>query len=210
MLDIVDTAIGSARASRLPENGPASMKRFLALLLVLISAPAWADDTLVLPTEGFSATAVHDAGALETKETIHYADGKLRIDRGKGFSATILDLKSQTECLLMVNHTYLVLPMDNELFRRFIARTAAMSGAKALGKDHIEGLETTKYAFGDDGALEAAGTYWLTDAGVMVRREYEDGVFGRNVHHLEYLTHITFEKQPSALFTIPAGYKPAK
>jgi hypothetical protein len=39
---------------------------------------------------------------------------------------------------------------------------------------------------------------------------YDDGVYGRNVHHLEYLTHITFEKQPASLFTIPAGFRPAK
>ena len=31
-----------------------------------------------------------------------------------------------------------------------------------------------------------------------------------NVHHLEYLTDISFAKQPASLFAIPAGYKPAK
>jgi hypothetical protein len=186
------------------------MRYVLAFLAMLVCAPAWAYDDLVLPTVAFSATAVHDAGAVETKETVHYADGKLRIDRGNGFSSTILDLTTQTQCLLMVNHTYIVLPMDAELFRRFIARTVEMSGAKKIGTETIEGVETTKYTFGDDGALEAAGTYWLTKTGVMVRREYEDGVFGKNVHHLEFLTHISFEKQPAALFSIPAGYKPAK
>jgi hypothetical protein len=189
------------------------MRTVLAFLLAIAcvsTVGAWADDTLVLPATEFSATAVHDAGPVETKETIYYANGKLRIDRGNGFSATILDLTTQTECLLMVNHTYLVLPMDDELFRRFIARTAATSGARAVGTEPVEGLETTKYAFGDDGALDAAGTYWLTKTGVMVRRKYEEGVFGRTVHHLEYLTHISFEKQPDGLFSIPAGYKKAK
>ncbi|MDB5404440.1 MAG: hypothetical protein QOD93_3466 [Acetobacteraceae bacterium] len=186
------------------------MRYVFAFLILLVGGPAWGYEGLVLPSVDFSATAVHESGASATRETIHYADGKLRIDRGNGFSSTILDLTTQTQCLLMVNHTYLVLPMDDELFRRFVARTVEMSGAKAVGTERVEGLETTKYAFGDDGALEAAGSYWLTKSGVMVRREYEDGVFGKNVHHLEYLTHITFEKQPAGLFSIPAGYRRAK
>ncbi len=190
------------------------MRYVLAFLTMLTCLSprlsAWAYDDLVLPSVDFSATAIHKAGAFESKETIHYAAGKLRIDHGNGFSTTILDLKTQTECLLMVNHTYLVLPMDDELFRRYIARTVDMSGAKKIGKQRIEGLETTKYAFGDDGALDAAGSYWLTTTGIMVRREYEAGVFGQNVHHLEALTHISFEKQPPALFTIPPGYTKAK
>ena len=186
------------------------MRFVLTLLTVLVCTPAMAYDDLVLPAVEFSAIAVHDAGALQSKETIHYADGKLRIDRANGFTSTILDLKTQTQCLLMANHTYLVLPMDNELFRRYIARSAGMTGARKTGKQRIEGLDTTKYAFGEDGALDAAGTYWLTSTGVMVRREYHDGVFGQNIHHLEYLTHIALEKQPADLFVIPAGYRVAK
>jgi hypothetical protein len=186
------------------------MRYLLAFLAMLVCFPAWAYDDLVLPTVEFSAVAVHQAGALLTRDTIHYANGKLRIDRGNGFSSTILDLTTQTECLLMVNHTYLVLPMDGELFRRYIARSVDMSDAKKVAVERIEGLETTKYAFGDDGALDAAGTYWLTQTGVMVRREYEDGVFGKNVHHLEFLTHLTFEKQDPALFLVPAGYRLTK
>jgi hypothetical protein len=190
------------------------MRRFFLFLSIVLGAPlstpAWAYDDLVLPKVEFTATAVHDAGAYETKETIYYADGKLRIDRGRGFSTTILDLTTQTQCLLMVNHTYIITPMDDELFRRYIARNVDMTGSRKIGAARIEGLETTKYEFGDDGALDAAGTYWLTSTGVMVRREYNDGVFGRNVHHVEFLTHITFENQPVTLFEIPAGYRPVK
>jgi hypothetical protein len=190
------------------------MRYVLALLSMLVWVSPWVPargyDGLVLPRVDFSATAVHEAGALETRETIHYAAGKLRIDRGNGFSSTILDLTTQTQCLLMVNQTYLVLPMDDEFFRRYIARSTDVSDAKKVKTERIEGLQTTKYAFGGDGELDAAGSYWLTQSGVMVRREYEDGVFGRTVHHLEFLTHITFEKQPAALFSIPAGYRPAK
>ncbi|HBK06788.1 MAG TPA: hypothetical protein DDZ81_13105 [Acetobacteraceae bacterium] len=186
------------------------MLRLLVLLAVLLSAPAVASGDVVLPSVEFTATAVHQAGAFESKETIHYADGKLRIDRGSGFSSTILDFTTQSQCLLMVNHTYLVMPMDNELFRRYVARPVEITNAHKLKTERIEGLETTKYAVGPDGALDAAGSYWLTKTGVMVRREYEDGVFGHNVHHLEFLTNISFEKQPAALFAIPAGYKPAK
>jgi hypothetical protein len=186
------------------------MLRLFLVLVLLVSTPAWAYDDLILPKVDFSATAVHEAGAYATRETIHYANGKLRIDRGNGFSSTILDLTTQTQCLLMANRTYLVMPMDDELFRRYIARTPNMSGSRRIGAARIEGLETTKYEFGDDGALDAAGYYWLTSTGVMVRREYNDGVFGRDVHHLEFLTHITFAKQPGSLFEIPAGYRPAK
>ena len=186
------------------------MLRLLVLVTVFITTQAWAYDGLVLPSGDFSATAVHEAGALEIKETIHYADGKLRIDRGAGFSSTILDLTTQTQCLLMVNHTYLLMPMDDELFRRFIPRRTNLTDAQKVGTERIEGLETTKYEFGDDGALNAVGSYWLTKTGVMVRREYDDGLFGQNVHNIEFLTHILFQKQPPGLFSIPAGYMPAK
>jgi len=79
-----------------------------------------------------------------------------------------------------------------------------------MGRARIDGLETTKYSFGDDGALEAAGFYWITDTGIMVRREYEEGVFGKNVRHKEFLTNITIEKQSPSLFVIPAGYRKAR
>jgi hypothetical protein len=186
------------------------MRIVLVILAMLVCAPAWGYDDLVLPSVDFAATAVHESGAIRTIETIHYSAGKLRIDRANGFSSTILDLTTETQCLLMANHTYLVLPMDTELFRRYIAQSVDATDARKLGTERIEGLQTTKYAFGDDGALNAAGSYWLTGTGVMVRREYDDGVYGRNVHHLEYLTHITFEKQPASLFVIPKGYRQAR
>ncbi len=190
------------------------MRSVRALLaLVLLALPlrlAWGYQDLVLPSIEFSATAVQQAGAMQNKQTIHYVPGKLRIDPGNGFSSTILDLTTQTQYLLMTNHTYLVLPMDDELFRRFIARSAAMSGAVKKGTERIEGLIATKYAFGDDGALEAAGYYWLSPQGIMVKRQYDDGVFGQNVHHLEFLTDIVLANQPADLFLIPPGYRRAR
>jgi hypothetical protein len=100
--------------------------------------------------------------------------------------------------------------MDDELYRRFLARQPSMSAAQKKGRVRIDGLETTKYAFGDEGELKAAGFYWITDTGIMVRREYEDGVFGKNVKHKEYLTDLTISQQPASLFAIPAGYKKAR
>jgi hypothetical protein len=186
------------------------MRTVLALLTMLVFSQAMADEGLILPTVEFSATAVQDAGRSQTKETIHYADGKLRIDRANGFSSTILDFTTQSQCLLMANHTYLVLPMDNDVFHRYIARSVEVTGARKLGPQWIDGLSTTKYAFGDDGALNAAGSYLLTNTGIMVRREYEDGLFGQSLHHLEYLTDLTVTKQPADLFVIPPGYMVAK
>lgn len=191
-------------------NGAVSMRYVLALLALMVSAPAWGYDDLVLPKVDFDAISVQQVGGRETRERIRYTYGKLRIERGDGFAVTILDLTTQTEYILMANHTYLVLPMDDEYFRRFIARTVAMSGAHRLGQDRVEGIETTKYAFGDDGALEAAGTYWLSGDGIMVRRDYDAGVYGENVHHQELLTDIKLEAQPASLFGIPVGYKRAK
>jgi hypothetical protein len=195
--------------------GPKSMRYFLALLVLLVTAPvvslpAWGYDDLVLPTAEFSAVAVQEAGNLRATEKVHYASGKLRIERAPGLTTTILDLATQTQYILMANHTYIVAPMDDELFRRFIARTAAMSGARRIGTEQVDGLKTTKYAFGNDGELNSAGTYWLSDTGIMVRRVYEEGVFGQNRHHREYLTDIVFGPQPARLFSIPAGYKRVK
>jgi len=186
------------------------MRYVFLLLAMLLASPARAYDDLVLPTVDFSATVVNQTGGRETRERIFYKDGKLRIERGQGFSVTILDLKTQTQCILMADRTYVILPMDDELFRRFIARAPAMSGAAKTGRTRIEGMEVTKYAFGDDGALEAAGTYWLTDSGIMVRREYDEGVYGQNRRHLEYLKDIKVEKQPASLFVVPTDYRKAK
>src|ERR1700712_5370215 len=153
MLDIVDKATGSRRAFHVHSRSAVPMRYVFIFLSMLICAPAWGNDDLVLPTVEFSAIAVHQSGALQTKETIHYAAGRLRIDRANGFSSTILDFTTQTQCLLMVNHTYIVLPMDDELFRRYIARNVAVSDARKVGAKLIEGRETAQYAFGDDGAL---------------------------------------------------------
>lgn len=191
------------------------MRYVLTILGLLLAGPAWMSpawsyDDLVLPKVDFDAIAVHQVGAVQTRERIHYTFGKLRVERGKGFATTILDLTTQTQYILMANHTYLVLPMDDEYFRRFIARTVAMSGAHRLGSDRIDGIQTTKYAFGDDGALDAAGTYWLSADGIMMRRDYQAGVYGENVHHKEFLTDLKLEKQAASLFGIPAGYKQVK
>jgi hypothetical protein len=188
------------------------MRRFILLLAILLSFPwdAVAYDDLMVPKVAFSAVAVQEAGASKIKETIHYADGKLRIDRGDGFSTTILDLMTQTQCLLMADHTYLVMPMDDELLRKYIPRTVDMSDSRKLGTARVGGQETRKYEFGNDGALNAAGTYWLTPSGIMVRREYRDGLYGRDVHRVYYLTDISVANQPASFFKIPAGYRLAK
>jgi hypothetical protein len=191
------------------------MRYILALLVLLVTAPvvsvpASAYDDLVLPTSDFSAVAVQEADNLRITEKVYYTSGKLRIERAPGLTTTILDLTTQTQYILMANHTFIVAPMDDELFRRFIARTAAMSGARRVGTEQVDGLRTTKYAFGNDGELNAAGDYWLSDSGIMVRRVYEDGVLGHNRHHREYLTNIVLGPQPARLFGIPAGYKRVK
>jgi hypothetical protein len=189
--------------------GLSSMRFLPAFLLWLAAVPAWSQNDLVLPKIDFSATAVQEVGAFMTRETIRYTQGKLRIERGQGFSTTILDLNTQTECVLMVNHTYLVLPMNDGLYKRYVARAVAVTGARKRGTERVDGLATTKYAFGDYGGTNPEGFYWLADNGIMVRREYVDGLFGQNEHHREFLTGITLQKQPAALFVIPAGYKPA-
>ena len=185
--------------------------RFLFVLLMLLAiVPARASEDVTLPKVEFAATAVHESGAYRETERIHYAAGKLRIDRPNGFSSTILDLTSETQCLLMANHTYLVLPMDDALFRRFFARIPKLADDRKITEQRIEGMETTKYEFGDEGALNAAGYYWLTDNGIMLRREYEDGVYGRNLHHVEYLSDVEIGNQAPELFAIPPGYKRAR
>lgn len=183
------------------------MRFALAMLCLLIARPAFGDDDLVLPRADFAATAIHEAGSFRTRETIHYASGRLRIERGEGFSITIIDLTTRTQCVLMADHTYLILPMDDELFRQFIAASAE---ARQLGIEQIDGQPTTKFEFGNEGELKAAGTYWLSDSGIMVRREYEDGLFGQNTHHRVFLANIAIGAQPSALFEIPPGYTQAK
>ncbi|HVY18179.1 MAG TPA: hypothetical protein VHB27_23370 [Rhodopila sp.] len=184
--------------------------RLLILCLVLSGVtPAFAQENAVLPRVAFSATAVQQTGPMLVRQHIHYADGRLRIDGANGFVTTILDLHTGTECLLMANHTYLVLPMDNELFRQFFAPPMAATGAD-LGRQPMAGVETTKYHFEGEGALDAGGFYWLTNTGIMVRRDYEDGVYGESRRHLDYLSDLSVGPQDSRLFQIPAGYRLAR
>jgi hypothetical protein len=189
------------------------MRYVLAVLAILLAGSATqarAYEDLLLPSVEFEAVAVHEAGRFQTKEKLHYARGRLRIERGNGFAVVILDLSTQTQYLLMANHTYAVTPMDDEYFRRFIARDPKMSGAHRLGTEQIAGLKATKYAFGDEGALDAAGTFWLADNGIMLRRDYDAGVFGANVHHHEFLTDVRIAPQPARLFGIPSDYRRVK
>lgn len=203
------------------------MRAFLAVALLLASSAAFAGQdgavqpvaaqgsvmqnragrSVVLPSVPFSAVAVQQMGPVEMRQTIHYADGKLRIDGPKGFAATILDLQTETQCLLMANHTYLVLPMDDELFRRYFARPVNDTGAEKLKRERVGDQETTKFGFEGDGALDAGGFYWLTDSGIMVKRAYEEGVYGEARRHLDFLTEVQVGPQDAALFKVPPGYK---
>lgn len=184
--------------------------RLLILFLVLFAAaPAFAQEDALLPKVAFSATAVQESGAMLIRQRIHYAQGRLRIDGANGFATTILDLRTGTECLLMANHSYLVLPLDNELYRRFFAPPKAATGAR-LGRQPLTGIEATKYHFNGDGALNAGGFYWLSDSGIMLRRDYEDGVYGEAHRHLYFLIHLSLGPQDKRLFQIPAGYRQAR
>lgn len=186
------------------------MRALLAVLTMLIGTPAFAYEGAILPKVGFSAEAVHVSGGFESREILHYNDGKLRIDRASGFSTTILDMQTGSQCVLMANHTYLVLPMDDELFRRYFAQDPDMTGARQLGTEPVDGIEATKFAFGDSGALEAAGRYWVTRNGILLRRDYDEGVKGTNIHHVEFLRDLKIGPQPESLFVVPPGYHVAR
>jgi hypothetical protein len=179
-------------------------------LAMLVANSASASQDFLFPTVSFQATATQTVGAYQNKETIYYADGKLRIDRGRGFSTTILDMNTQTQCILMANHTYLVLPMDDELFRRFFPMDPKLTGARKLGSERIDDTETTRYSFGGEDELNAAGTFWLDNNNIMLRRDYTDGLFGKDVHHHDVVEKVSIGPQPPSLFQIPAGFRKAK
>lgn len=186
------------------------MRWLLAVLAMLIGTPAFGFEGAILPKVGFSAVAVHESGSFESREILHYSDGRLRIDRGNGFATTILDLRTDSQCMLMANHTYLVLPLDDELFRRYFAQDPELTGAWKMGAERVDGIQTTKFAFGGAGALKAAGRYWVTGAGILLRRDYDDGVKGTNIHHVEFLRDLKIGPQPESLFVVPPGYHQAK
>jgi hypothetical protein len=207
VIEGIDPATIAAQASaRLATKTITDMRYLLAFLALMLTSPAWAYEDLILPKVDFEATAVHQAGRFQSKEKIYYSGGKLRVERGNGFATVILDLATQTQYLLMANRTYMITPMDDEYFRRFIA----VAEVRKLGTDHVDGMKATKYAFGDNGALQAAGTYWLSDNGIMLRRDYNDGVFGTDIHHRDFLTDLKIAPQPARLFGIPSNYRQVK
>lgn len=180
-----------------------SMRIAFFLLIVCISVPARAQLERVLPTVSFSAVAVRQVGAMEVKQRIHYSDGRLRIDGADGFATTILDLRTESQLLLMANHTYIVLPLDDELYRRFFP----FRYAKRLKPDAVAGRTATKYVFDHDGALDAGGYYWLTPDGIMLRCTYVTGVYGMEHRHSDSLTDVKIGSVPASLFTVPPGYR---
>jgi hypothetical protein len=189
---------------------PAVVSLSLLTAAALAASPAIAANDTVLPSVSFKATAIQTAGAYQNKETVYYADGKLRIERGRGFSTTILDMNTETQCILMANQTYLVLPMDDELYRRFFPMDPKFTEDRRLGTEQIEGMQTTHYEFGGEDALKASGTFWLSSSNIMLRRDYADGLFGKQVHHHDVLQDVSVGPQPASLFEIPAGYRKAK
>jgi hypothetical protein len=183
-----------------------SMRWALCLVILLCGRGAQAQLERVLPAVPFSATAVHQVGSAELRQKVHYADGKLRIDGAEGFATTIIDLETQTQILLMANHTYLLLPLDDELYRRFFP----FRYATKLKQDQVGGVAATKYVFDQDGGLAAGGYYWLTSSRIMIRSAYDEGVFGANVHHVNFLTDLKPGPVPQSLFSVPAGYRQAR
>jgi hypothetical protein len=107
----------------------------------------------------------------------------------------------------MANHTYLVLPMDDELFRRYFPLDPHLTGAPKLGTERIDGLEAVRYPFGGEDSLKAEGTFWLNADDIMVKRDYDDGLFGAHVHHQDVVQNISIGSQPASLFVIPAGFR---
>jgi len=180
-----------------------SMRWALILMILLAGRGAQAQLERVLPSVDFTATSVRRMGAAELRQTVHYADGKLRIDGENGFATTILDLQSQSEILLMANQTYLVLPLNDELYRRFFP----FRYATKLRQEPVDGVTATKYVFDQDGRLGAGGYYWLIGGGIMVRCAYEDGMYGVNVRHLHFLEDLKVGPLPPSLFAIPSGYR---
>lgn len=185
------------------------MRFLVALLACLIAAPAaWGFVDVVRPDVAFSATATAESGQAMLRETVYYSPGRLRIERGTGFAVTILDLDNWSQCLLMPDHTYLVLPMDDTLYQRYFP-TVRAPGETARKTVARRGGKPMKYPFGAYGGTNPEGFYWLDDNNIMVRREYADGLFGHSSRHIEYLTNIVVADQPATLFAIPPGYRRA-
>jgi hypothetical protein len=188
-----------------------SMRSALILVILLIAAPvaarsARAQLERVLPSVPFSATAVQQVGAAQIRQKVHYDNGRLRIDGADGFATTILDMRTETKVLLMANHTYLVLPLDDELYRRFFP----FRYARKMKQEQVQGVAATKYVFDQDGGLAAGGFFWLTADRIMVRSAYEDGVYGASVRHLDFLTDLKVGPVRDSLFVVPAGYRLAR
>ena len=183
---------------------------FLGISLwVSVCSPAFGYDDLVLPSVEFTATAVHEAGVMKAWETLHYANGKLRIDRGSGFSSTILDLKTQTECLLMVNQINLVMPMDD-------GYSAATSLGLSTSAVREKWGRNASRVWRPRNMPSATMASWMPpDLLVDANRSngaarYYDGLFGHNQHHLEFMTHITFGKTAGDVVRNSCGIKPVK
>lgn len=182
------------------------MMRFLSALLLavaLMSGPA-AAESWPSPEAAYQATRVMDAGGLQMS-------GRLYHDRGK--ERWEVEMQGMTQVMILrpdLEKMFMLMPAMNMAMEMPFAFGAniptperyAGNPPEVIGRETIDGEETTKYKFsGDDGTGPYTVFYWLTDDGITLRTEGSspEGSFEM------YLEGLDRGDQPADLFELPAG-----
>jgi hypothetical protein len=180
---------------------------FVILAAFAVASPArtWAQP-LILPLRDVaveyrsSGMMPGPAGDLANTVMVRFTSdlGRLRIDGPYGRFYAILDIDAARLIVVMPEQrVYVDQPADPEMMAVFQATDTEF---RRVGADVVAGLPCTAY---DAAINDRTGQVCLTDDGVLLRARIA-GLDHRP--ELDALS-VTYARQPSRMFEVPAGYR---
>ena len=189
----------------------------LGMIVVLISAPAQADDVQAyLDTFGIDRNASFSGTRrMETKDGqldsfVRQAPGKMRMEMNMGGMSSVVITRQDTG----VN--YMLMP-SMSMYREMDIKGVQESGgsdvdfseASEVGREEINGYDCTKYRakFEDKQGGKGGGYYWVSDDGILMKMDmiYQTPKQKGQRMVLEMLDLEIGPQDPSE-FEVPANY----
>lgn len=174
----------------------------IAALCLAALAPARAD--WPKPQAAYSASGMMETGGLRIPYKVYHDRGKERREMTmEGMEQVVIALPDEGKMYMLMPAMNMAMEMAMKGNPSAAANEMEAYNPEPLGKETVNGIETTKYRIEADntGAGAMTGFAWATEDGILVRMEATTAE-GRVVFSLDELVRAP---QDPALFRLPAG-----
>jgi len=153
----------------------------LGLIVVLISAPAQADDVQAyLDTFGIDRNASFSGTRrMETKDGqldsfVRQAPGRMRMEMNMGgMSSVVITQQDTGKYYMLMPSMSMYREMDIKGLQEAGNSDMEFSEASEVGREHVNGYDCTKYRakFEDKQGGKGGGYYWVSDDGILMKMD---------------------------------------